>query len=252
MTASIRSEFRKLFSVRSTYIISALALAMVVFFGFYIEGIRANPQSLADPNRLASEVTSAISAVGGLLALVGVLLFTHEYRYNTIMYTLTASNSRTRTLLAKIISVSCFALLASLIVGALAPIMTYLGVHVKGHQLVHQVFPVADLLWRCLFYGWGYAMAALLLAALIRSQVGAIAAVFLIPTTAETLLSLLLKNNAIYMPFTALGQVVGGPQGQGAPPIGHLTPGKGALVFTVYLLIGWIVAWILFLRRDAN
>jgi hypothetical protein len=28
--------------------------------------------------------------------------------------------------------------------------------------------------------------------------------------------------------------------------------GKAALVFSIYLVIGWIIAWYLFLRRDAN
>ncbi len=252
MFATIKSEFRKLITVRSTYFISGLALLIVTFYAFYIEGIRVNPQSLADPGRLASEPIGAIGAVGLIISLVGLLLLTHEYRYNTIMYTLTATKNRVRTLIAKIIVISGYALSMSLIVAVLAPTMAYLGAQVSGHQLVHQVIPVWDLLWRVLFYGWGYAMAALLFASLIRNQVGSIIAVFVIPGTVETLLSLLLKSNTVYLPFTALSQVVvlGGQQG----PIqtGHLSPAKGALVFGVYLVIGWAVALFLFVRRDAN
>jgi hypothetical protein len=31
-----------------------------------------------------------------------------------------------------------------------------------------------------------------------------------------------------------------------------ITPFHAALVFLTYLVVGWIVAWVLFLRRDAN
>jgi ABC-2 type transport system permease protein len=255
MMASVRAEFRKLLTVRSTYIIAGLAFLMMLVFAFYIEGFKAKPEALNNPSLLAGEVISAINAVAGLLALVGLLLMTHEYRYNTIMYTLTASKSRTRTLLAKIIVVSCFALFVSLLVGLLSPTLTYLGVHLHGHTMAAQVIPVGNLLWRCLFFGWGYAMAALLFAALIRNQVGAIVAYFIIPGPLEALMSLLLKNNALYLPFTALMQVTNtatGGEPAGASITRHLSPGKGALVFMAYLVIGWIVAWILFLRRDAN
>jgi hypothetical protein len=30
------------------------------------------------------------------------------------------------------------------------------------------------------------------------------------------------------------------------------SPGKAAAIFMGYLLVGWVVAWYLFLRRDAN
>lgn len=254
MMTSLKSELRKLFTVRATYALSGFVFAMVIFFAFYIEGFRVTPEALADPGRLASETISAITVVAGLFAFVGLLLMTHEYRYNTIMYTLTASKSRTRTLLAKIIVVSFYALLMSVIVGVASPVLTYFGVQLKGHEFVHQVIPVGDLLWRTLFYGWGYSMIALILATIIRSQVGAIVTVFLAPITLEPLLSLLLKSNTVYLPFSALSQVIASsnPDQQNGFNVGHLSPSKGALVFGIYLIIGWIVAWILFLKRDAN
>lgn len=254
MKQALKAEFRKLFTARSTIVITGICLLLVVFFAFYIEGLKINQASLADPNRLASEVTNAIMSTALLLSLVGLLLFSHEYRYNTISYTLTSSNSRTRVLLAKILAVSCYALILSLLIGALSPTLTYLGVQIRGLEFSPQVFPLWDLLWRSLFFGWAYAMAALLLAALVRSQVGALAVLFLLPTAGEGLLSLAFRSNAVYLPFTALQHVILTGQGspEDGPMMGQLSPGKAAAVFSIYLVAGWLVAWVLFLKRDAG
>lgn len=246
MISSIKSEFRKLLSVRSTYVIVALATALVVFFAFYTEGIRVTQASLHNSGLLANETKQAIVSVGLLGSLVGVLLVTHEYRYNTIMYTLTASRSRTRTLLAKLLVISCFALAFSLFVGVLSPIMTWLGVQVKGLHLVPQSIPIWDLLWKTLFVGWGFSMLAFIFAVIIRIQVGAISTMFLVPAMAEPLLGLLLKHNAVYLPYNSVQAVIQ------KIPAGSISPGRAASVVLIYLAIGCLASWILFLRRDAS
>jgi len=250
MIASLRSEFRKLLSVRSTYVLTALVLALVTFIAFYVQGWRFSSMELQNPLLLENGIRSALNiAVFG--AIVAILLMTHEYRYNTIMYTLTSSNSRSGVLLSKIIVISCYAIFLALLIASWSVLMTYLGVHLHGHSFVSQTIHINDLLWRSLFYGWSYGMAGLLLAAIMRSQVGAIAALFLLPGLIEQLLGFWLKSDAVYLPFTALSQMIrsGGTTTIGG---GSLSPSKAALVFCIYLMIGWLVAWVLFLRRDAN
>lgn len=247
MIPAIKAEFRKLLSVRSTYIVTLLVIALVIFIAGYIEGWQLSPADLHNPGMLASDVLGGLNlAVFG--AIIAILLVTHEYRYNTIMYTLTAVNSRSKVLIAKILAVSAYALFLTVLIGIISPVASNIGVHLHGHVLVPQTLHVWDLAWRSLFYGWAYGMAGLLLAILIRVQVGAIAALFLIPGLIEQLLGQLFKHNAVYLPFTALNQVIGNSDRN----VSHLTPGKAALVFVIYLVVGWIVAWVLFLRRDAN
>jgi ABC-type transport system involved in multi-copper enzyme maturation permease subunit len=252
MMTTLKAEFRKLLSVRSTYIITALVVALVIFVAFYINGWRLSPADLHDPSQLASDVTGALNiTVFG--AIVGILLMTHEYRYNTIMYTLTSSNSRSKVLLAKFITVSAYALFLAVLIGVLSPIMSYLGVHLHGHALVPQTLHYGNLAWRSLFYGWGYGMAGLLLAVLSRNQVASIVALFLIPDLGEQLLGLLLKHNTVYLPFSSLNQVIRYGTSVRDPNINSsLSPGKAAGVYCIYLVVGGIVAWILFLRRDAS
>jgi ABC-type transport system involved in multi-copper enzyme maturation permease subunit len=244
MIDSLKAEFRKIFTVRSTYVIAIIAFLLVVLFAFYAEGLRASASAGANPGLMASGVRNAVMTVSILGAIVGMLLVTHEYRYNTIMYTLTASSSRTKTLLAKLIAISVFAMGFALIFGILSPLLTWLGLTLKGIEMVPQQIPVWDTLWRILFYAWGFSMFAALLGFLIRNQVGVIAALFMIPATVEPLMGLLLKSNAVYLPFTLLTSVVErGPR---------VTVTHAALVSAGYILGVAIITWQLFVRRDAN
>ena len=249
MIAAIKAEFRKLLTVKSTYFITVLVLVFVAFIAFYVEGWRLKPSDLMQSNQLSGDVFGALNlSIFG--AVIGILLMTHEYRYNTIMYTLTSSNSRSRVLFAKVIAISVYALVLSAIIAVLSPIASYLGIHAHGHSLAPQIVNVGNLAWRSLFYGWSYGLEGLLLAALIRVQVGAIVALFVIPAAIEPLLGQLLNHSAVYLPLVAHNEVIGDQGGfSGGSP---LSPGKAALVFVAYLVVGWIVAWILFLRRDAN
>ena len=247
MIPAIKSEFRKLLSIRSTYIITALVVLFVAFIAFYVEGWRLKPLELHEPQQLASDVYGALS-LSIFAAVVAILSMTHEYRYNTIIYTLTSNNNRSKVLASKIVVISCYALFLTVIIGILSPLATYLGVHAHGHELVPQTIYYKDVIWRSLFFGWSYGMVGLLLATLIRLQAGAIVALFVIPAVIEPLLSQLLNKNAVYLPFSALSQLVGG----GAVGGGSLAPGKAALVFSGYLVLGWLITWIFFLKRDAN
>ena len=243
----LKSELRKLFTVRSTYYVLGLTLFLVLLIGFYIEGYRLDTKQLLDPLLLNNSITDAINALIALAGIVGILLVTHEYRYNTIVYTLTATRSRSRVFVAKILAMSIFAVLFCVLVGFLAPLVTYLGVHAAHHGslLVPQTLHYSDALWRLFYYGWAYVMFAVMLAVIIRNQVAAIVSLFLIPTI-EQVLTLLLKDNSVYLPFSALGSLVS------APTRGSITHAHAAMVTLVYLVIGFTVAWALFQRRDAN
>jgi ABC-2 type transport system permease protein len=249
MIAYFKSELRKLYTVRSTYVILLFSFVLMLIFAFWIEGIKAgNPgKAVTDSHKLASIFLDAITNLAFWGGIVGILSVTHEYRYNTIMYTLTSSRSRSQTLLAKVAAISLFALFFAVFVSVFAVALMYIGLAIKGVSLSHQVLS-PDIIWRVLFVSWGYSMLGALLAVIIRHQVGAIAAFFVMPVFLEQLLGLLLKDNRIYLPFNALSQVTQ-PQGMELHKV--LSHGRAALVFGIYLAIAWIVAWYLFLRRDA-
>lgn len=248
MIDAIKAEFKKLFSVPSTYYLTGVVIVLELIFGFYVSGWRISNSGLHMSSTLAGDVTGAISIVSIFAGLMAVFLFTHEYRYNTIMYTLTSSNSRTKVLVAKILVVSCFAVAFTAIFGAMSPLLSIIGIDLHHLKLVPQVFNYNTLIWHTLFYGWGYSMAALVIAALVRNQIAAIVILLIAPETIEGLLGLILKKNVVYLPFSSLHQVIG----QGMNYNSSISAARGALVFGCYLIVTWLIAWILFLRRDAN
>jgi ABC-2 type transport system permease protein len=243
MIPAIKAEFTKIFSVRSTYFILAICLLIEILFAFYATSYKASASDLMDPGFLTSEVTGAVMFLSTILSLVAILLVTHEYRYNTIVYTLSAARNRSLVFLAKIVAISSFMIIFILIFAVLSPILAELGVHASGRHLISQHLSISSLLWRVVFSGWAYSMLAFILALIVRVQVGAIAAIFLLPGTVEALIGLLLKKNQVYLPFTAISAVISRDQ---------LSYGRAAAVAMVYVVLGWLLAWALFQRRDAN
>lgn len=242
---NLKAEFRKVFTVRSTYGVLAFVLLLLGIFAFYAQGIRAESIVGTNPGLLASGITQATTATTLFVSIVAALLICHEYRYNTIMYTLATSKSRLRVLLSKVVVITVFSLITTLVIGFLSPLFTYLGLSLHGVHLVHQSIPYGTLVWHILFLGWGYSMVALLIGTLVRNMVGTIVTMFLFQSTVEPLLSLVLKHNAQYLPYRVLNAVLeSGGNG--------LSPAKAAAVFSVYLIVGWVLAAVLFVKRDAN
>jgi ABC-type transport system involved in multi-copper enzyme maturation permease subunit len=247
MLGTIRSEFRKLLSVRSTYFNVIISLLIVALFAGFGTGIKSKPQDLLAPTVLANQSTDAIIFVGLILAFVGLLLAGNEYRYTSIMYTLTASNRRWKVLTSKFFVISIFAIVTSLIVAFFSPLCTIIGAHLAGHDIGPQTFDAWSVIWRCVFTGWGYAMYAFALLLIIRNQVGAIVTFLLVPLIGENILMGLFKHIGKDLPFTAV-QAVAEPHNLG----NATTSGREMVVVLIYVAVGLLISTILFTKRDAN
>jgi len=245
MLNTIKAEFRKLYTIRSTYFVSALGLVLMGFVAFYVEGFRGEA-SLLQPDKIQTLMLSSANLLSIFAAIIAVLLVAHEYRYNTIMYTLTSSNSRTKVLVAKLLAILTHALCYTVVGVALAVLLMYIGMSFKDMSLyATQTIAWGDVIWRSLFSVLSYAALGLLLGLLFRNVVGAFITLFMAPATVEPLLGLLLKENVKYLPFHASDQVINST----ATGLSH---GTAALLFGGYLAVGYLVALILLLKRDAN
>lgn len=251
MLPALKSEFRKLFTIRSTYIMIILSVMLIALFAFFFEGYKGNtgsPASTLQPTAYKEIISNAGGSVVLFVSIIAILFMAHEYRYNMIMYTLTANARRSRVLLAKLVVITVFAVGFGLAMVALAFGLYHLGLSMRGAELPTQDFEVLPEFGRLAVYYAAYALIAMLFAVLLRNIVGAIAILFALPITIEPLLGLVLKDNAVYLPMAATDTILGASFFQN----NALTSNEAILVSGAYIVVAWAIAWALFLKRDAN
>lgn len=245
MMHQLKAEFRKIWTVRSTYAIILVNLAIAVLLvSFWIYGFKNVGHAEKVPTALLELLYGAVGAIGLFVSFIAILSVGHEYRYNTILYSLTAVNRRTKLFVAKWIATTLSALAIAAVTVLLCIAGFYLGQHVHNINAVTQTLPNMEFVWRCLVSVVVEVSFAFIIAMLIRSQVGAIATFLVVPTTVEQLLYLLLKENTKYLPFTALGNLTATKP---SPSVS-----VSLAVVAVYFVVGGIAAWGLFVRRDAS
>ncbi|TAH36706.1 hypothetical protein EYC59_00825 [Candidatus Saccharibacteria bacterium] len=245
MIPALKSEFRKIFTVRSTWVILALATAFgSVLIGFWIFGYKDVADAKTHADALLASVLTAAGVSGVILSFIMLLLVGHEYRYSTIMYSLTSSASRSRVFFAKLLAGSAIVLLFGMIVVALNFALFALGQNLNPEANMAQQIAFGDVAWRLAVSFIGSALFAFAIAMLLRNQIASIAVILLMPATVEGLLGLLLKDNVKYLPFTALGNITASsPKPE---------PLFSLVVVGVYAVVLGVLSWLLFVRRDAN
>ncbi len=240
----LKAEFGKLLTVRSTYVTTALGLIITIFGAFYIEGYTSIGAPF-DENKLSIILLGVVSTTAQFAAIIAILQVAHEYRYNTIIYTLTNSNSRTKVFIAKSLALLSYAAVFTIIAAVMAYLSFHLALVLRYQDLPAQNINLLTIALRGLFYVLGFTAMGLVFVFLLRSIAASVVLLFFLPGTVETLLSLVLKDNAQYLPYMALNQVVHTSPGQ-------LSPGRAAIVYCLYIVPSAMLAWWLFKRRDAN
>ncbi|HEY5667813.1 MAG TPA: ABC transporter permease [Candidatus Saccharimonadales bacterium] len=244
MIATLRAEFRKLLTVRSTYFLTGFAWLLVGFFSLYGVGYRA--WEAGNASYLQTSLLQVMNPIQLFAAVVAILLITHEYRYNTIMYTLTISNSRLKVLLSKFLVVGVYGVVFTLLTLALAVLEMYIGVKLGGHHFGVQHVDLWSVVGRSLAFICGGAFVGMIFGFWSRSVVFAIVAYFILPSL-EPLLHMWLKVSNNVLPFNALAQIITPMRDSGA-----LSALAATGVFAAYLAVAWAASAVLFVRRDAN
>lgn len=251
MIPTLKAEFRKLFTIRSTYVIMFIVFALLALVFFFFEGYKGNTGSAAStlaPTALQEIVGNAAGMSVLFLAIIAVLFVAHEYRYNMIMYTLTANTRRTKVLLAKIITMTVFGIVFGIATVVLSIGLYILGLQLRDASLPPQDFDVLTQFGKVAVYYTAYTLVGIFIAVLFRSVVGAIAFLLLFPTAVEGTLSVVLKENIVYLPFAAMDTIMGASM----IPNNNLTSAGAIGVTAIYITISGVITWLLFLRRDAN
>lgn len=245
MNKLIRAEWIKLRSVRTTWLLAIVSILVAL-------GITAlATASVQDGAPVAERIDLLLSPAPLLVRLfmlvLGILAFTNEYRYGTIVPTLAAAPVRNELLGAKLVVLGAF----GLILGAIVTLVSTVA-GVTALSLVGQPVSVLDgeipraLAGTVAFYGI-CAVLGVGVGVLVRQPSIAIGVLMPWALFGEVALGSFLPDLARYLPFSSGAQLYAFTTA-GEP----LDPGVGAALFLTWTALVILVGSFLFQRRDVN
>ncbi|MET4781472.1 ABC transporter permease subunit [Glaciihabitans sp. UYNi722] len=263
----LRSEWIKLFSLRSTLWCYAIIVVINIALGLLV-AIAGQPSdgALSHEMQQSTALTAATLGIsfGQLVsAVLGALTITGEYGTGMIRSTLTAVPKRTPALVAKVLVVGLTTFvvgLVSIAVTALitAPLLPAVGVHPDFGDSAYLLALVGAAAYLALI-----AMLALGIGGIIRNSAGGIATslglILVVPVVLNILAGLThaewVQNISTFLPSNAGSRMytyVTDAVAQ-APASGVITlePWQGGLVLVAWVAVLFTMASVLLKRRDA-
>ena len=253
---SIRAEWIKIWTLRSTWVTSFIAIALTVLFGAGLTAVLGRTEEYQD---MAKDLITQGLAFGQIVvAVLGALIITGEYSSGQIRSSLAAVPKRGQLLASKAVVLA----IVSFLLGSLSVFLSwaiskpFIGEHAGSLTDSHY----AGYIWGSGLVFAVIALMALGLGFLLRSTAGTITVIvsllFVITAPLQLAAS---KWDWVYkvigcLPST-VSEAVSDPfqrttewGGQGAQ---FLTHGQAIAVFAAWALIPLIAAWFVFSRRDA-
>lgn len=248
MTGLVAAEARKLWTVRTTWILTLVGAALITLTA----AVNLFATDLAGPfEGTAEQVATVVDQIGGnaiIVLVVALLSMTTEFRHGTVGRTFQITPSRSRVLVAK------------LLVGALYALVFFaVGLVVVGVLLVLRLLtadvdltfgaPVLEALWQGPV-GLGLnALLGVALGALMRSQVIAITVTLVWFFIVENIVVALLPDVGRWLPSQLVTAVFVPPE-QAMPGMAYLSPGLALVTFLGYVLVAAAMAVTLLRMRD--
>jgi ABC-2 type transport system permease protein len=249
---AFRSELRKLWTVRTTWVITAFGWGLVAL----VTGMALFSTLVGEPFAgTDADIAAAVEQLGAtaiIVMIVALLAMTTEFRHGTIGRTLQIVPSRTRVLIAKLAAGVAYALAYFVTSLALVGALLVLASVVHGLPLSADALTIAAL-WQAPVALVLNAVLGVAVGALLRSQVVAITAVLLWYFVAENIIATLLPATGRWLPFQALNSLfLGEETRQAAAEAGMqlLTTPAALGVFLAYVAAASVAAVTLLRTRD--
>lgn len=215
MTGALKYEWVRITSIRSSYWMSGLAVALSAGVAIILCLVVNAANGAGDLGDLAGQstfstwvVTSGASGPGMpilaavFFAVMGCMAMGHEYRYGTNKATLTALPDRVAVLAAKSLVLSAWVAATALLILLLNSAIAWLfvdGMSLDGGSLRPMLF--------FMLYCVGFGLAGLMLSSITRNQVGSIVAVLVWPLVLEPIVFAILRATALSGSDIGLGKL---------------------------------------------
>ena len=272
MIDALRYEWVRLWSIRSTYWLIGIALALQLMLTLIIAGQLPSSGPLSGGDDVFAVLVTIGASLGiaplfvaYILGLVGVFSMGHEYRHGMIRATLTALPNRLMVLLAKVV-------VAALLAGAAAVVCVLIAV--LAALLFDVDLPTGDGFWSVtagtVIFAMLFTVSGLAFAAITRNQTAAVALLLLVPTVLEAIIKavvLAVKFGSDdptaeggvagllkFLPYDAGGQMYTRVSTDRALEVFGIVPFGpvgGGLVMATFVAILLVISAALFLKRDA-
>ncbi len=248
MSAALRYEWRRISSIRSTWILIAIAVALssglALLFSFLLGSTADGDSDGAEITLDAGLIPVSAQVAANLLVLVVVSTIAaqaigQDYRHGTIRVTLTEFPNRTVVFSSKIIialAVITVAFVLSLVAAAIV-----LGV--GGNTTGNGDDPLGSIV-RTWLYALGFCAIAFALTAITRILALGVVIPLVVAAVLEPLASSLLTNYVSWLP-DALPFTAGLNFANGTDAL------RAGLVFGGWTFAALAVAYVMFTRRDA-
>jgi ABC-2 type transport system permease protein len=245
---AMRSEWFKLRSVTSTVVL----LCFVVGVSIGLSLLTTAVIQVDDPSldiTVADRLSFALAGVSTsltLLAVVGVLLITQEFRFNTLRVTFAAVPRRPAVILAKAIVLALVALIVS---AAMVAFSTALGAAVLSARDAPIDFGISGtsrVLFGAVLLSILYTLIGLAVGAIVRSQALALVLVIVWPLLVEGIFGAIFPQVGKFMPFAAANAMLTIDEDPD-----FFSPWFGAAYLAGFTVVLLIIGSIVVNRRDA-
>jgi len=244
MKAQIVSEFRKLTTTRSAYLLLGGLLLVVGLVGAANILDEKVVPNLGAPLERQPYLLIPLAITTTFTMILGIRSFTDEFRHGSIVPTLLASPDRRRVLGAKLVAVGAAGAVyaaAAMVVGVARAVI---ALEAKGGDVTWSVAALAHVGGNLIIASALWAAIGVAVGLAVRHQTAAIVGVFVWGIVVEGAVGAILPAVGKFLPDAASSAIVG----VNAEDL--LAPGPAVLVFAAWTVAAAIVAARLMQRRD--
>jgi ABC-2 type transport system permease protein len=242
----LRSEWLKLRSVTSTVVLLCFVVGVSIGIGVLATAtIPLDEEDIVEADRLTFALAGVSTALT-LLAVVGVLAITQEFRFSTIRVTFAAVPGRARVILGKALVVGVVAFVLSAVMVALTTVLGAAIMSARDAPIDFGLTGTTRVLVGAVLLSVLYALVGLGVGAIVRSQALALVLVIVWPLLVEGIFGTIFPSVGKFLPFAASNAMLTIDEDPD-----FFSPWFGAAYLAAFAIVLVVVGIVLTNRRDA-